>query len=331
MNHPKHALLAILLLVVLAAIPAPARAEWTSACVPGTAAPLCHFWKGKLKWVDDGDTIDVKLANRKRYRSTVRVRIAGIQAMEQYVYTSHPRERRGECQATARLEQLIKQGHGIVHLAAQDHTSLSGTRRLRRSVSVKLHGAWRDVGEILVAEGHALWLPSTVEWAWNTTFSTLSQQAATRGVNLWDSDVCGVGPSEGAALRVKVHPNAKGNDFDNVNGERVKIENLDPVNPAPLGGWWLRDSTLRRFYFPSWAQVPPGGSITVRVGVGTDTDYSFYWGLRTPLFENPNPLGKVFALHAVNFSFEPADGSMDFEKESSDTHDWPPVTRHRGG
>src|SRR5439155_10182097 len=246
MNHPKHALLAILLLVVLAAIPAPARAEWTSACVPGTAAPLCHFWKGKLKWVDDGDTIDVKLANRKRYRSTVRVRIAGIQAMEQYVYTSHPRERRGEChavQATARLEQLIKQGHGIVHLAAQDPTSLSGTRRLRRSVSVKLHGAWRDVGEILVAEGHALWLPSTVEWAWNTTFSTLSQQAATRGVNLWDSDVCGVGPSEGAALRVKVHPNAKGNDFDNVNGERVKIENLDPVNPAPLGGWWLRDST----------------------------------------------------------------------------------------
>jgi endonuclease YncB( thermonuclease family) len=271
---------------------APAAAEWTGPCRPGvpagTATPICHFWPAKLKWVDDGDTIDVSMPTSTGKQKSVRVRIIGIQAMEQSVYNSNPHRRRGECHAlpaTARLEQLLRKRRGRLRLGAQDPMSASG-QRARRSVAVKVGSAWRDLGSILVAEGHALWLPYVVENAWNVTYSTLAQQAAARGLNLWDTKACGRGPNEGVPLRLAVSPDPRGDDFRNINGEQVTVQNLSPTVPVPLGGWWLRDSSLNRFEFPSWAVVPAGGSVTVYVGTGADASYSFYWGLDHPIFEN---------------------------------------------
>jgi endonuclease YncB( thermonuclease family) len=296
----KPILLALAPVAAIAATPAPAPAEWGGPCLPpGLAAasatpPTCHFWRGKANFVDDGDTIDVRMPTSTGRKKTVRVRITGIQAMEQSVYTRNPRKRRGEChavQATVRLEQLIALGHGTVRLAAQDLSSDTGGR-LRRSVAVKINGAWQDVGRILMEEGHVLWLPNPDENAWNLTYDRLSQKAALAQRNLWSPNACGTGPSEGAILRLTVRPNAKGNDFQNVNGERVKIENLDADTPVPLARWWLRDSSLRRFVFPAWAVVPPGGSITVRVGKGTETESTLFWGLDDPIFENAKDNGR---------------------------------------
>lgn len=288
-------LFAAALACALAAFPSPpARAQWTGPCIAGNTAPICNFWRGKVKFVDDGDTIDVRLPTSTGKRKTVRVRVTGIQAMEQSVYTSHPRKRRGDCHAlpaTARLEQLIRKGHGTVRLAAQDPQSTTGGR-LRRSVAVKVGGQWLDVGKVLVAEGHALWLPNPVEYAWNATYNELAQKAALAGVNLWDTEACGVGPSADASLDFAVQPDARGNDFDNVNGERVTIQDLDPATPVPLGHWWVRDSALRRYTFPSGAVIQPGGTLTMRVGVGTNTDITFYWGQKRPVFENPKPDGR---------------------------------------
>src|SRR5919204_2081804 len=122
---PRRPLLLAIAILVMASPTPPARAEWTDSCVPQSTAPMCHFWRGKLKWVDDGDTIDVRMPTSTGKVKTVRVRIIGIQAMEQTTYDSNPRRRRGEChalQATARLEQLIRKGHGRVRLGAQDPT-----------------------------------------------------------------------------------------------------------------------------------------------------------------------------------------------------------------
>ncbi len=130
---------------------------------------MCEFWPAKLLWVDDGDTIDVRMPTSTGKWKQVRVRITGIQAMEQTVYNSSPFRRRGDChalQATDRLEQLMRKSRGVVRLGAQDATSVAG-RRARRSVAVKIRGEWLDVGSILVAEGHALWVSQRVEQAWN--------------------------------------------------------------------------------------------------------------------------------------------------------------------
>jgi endonuclease YncB( thermonuclease family) len=289
-----------------AALTPPAHAQWKAPCVPQTTTPTCHFWSAKLRWVDDGDTIDVYARASSGRRNAVRVRITGIQAMEQTVYTSRPQRRRGECHAlaaTARLERLIREGHRVVHLAAQDPASETGGR-LRRSVSVRIGGAWLDVGRVLIAEGHALWLANPIEYAWNATYGTLAQQAAAVGRNLWDTDACGSGPSQRSPLRLTVNPDPPGDDYDDVDGEWVRIDNLDPYASVGIGGWWLRDSALRRYYFPPATVVPALGDVVVHVGRGANTDTVLYWGLRYPIFDNDRPDGRAMGDGAYLFDFQ---------------------------
>jgi endonuclease YncB( thermonuclease family) len=281
---PASLILAFALLAV--ALPAAASAK-TGSCLLRSQSPKCYVWTGKVTFVADGDTIYVDI-DGDGTRAARHIRMTGLQAMEQTVYTSRASARRGEChavEATARLAALLKAGRNKVRLLAQDPASRSG-RRLRRSVAVRIGGRWRDVARILIAEGHALWLPNPREYAWNRDYSILAGRAARAQLNLWDPDYCGAGPSEGAPLQMWVNWDADGNDNLDPNGEWIRIKNPDPVNPMPLGGWRLRDSALRRYTFPEWATVPPGGEITVYDGRGETNDTDFYWGLRFPAFEN---------------------------------------------
>ncbi|MGH2967901.1 MAG: lamin tail domain-containing protein [Solirubrobacteraceae bacterium] len=285
MRRPILFLLASLLAV--AAVPAAASAAKSGRCLLRGSGPQCYAWTGKVTFVADGDTIYVDV-DGDGTRARRHVRITGLQAMEQTVYAGRASRRRGEChaiEATARLDQLLEASRYRVRLLAQDPASRSG-RRLRRSVAVKIKGRWRDVGRTLVGEGHALWLPNHREHAWNRDYSILAGRAARAQWNLWNPGYCAPGPSEGAPMQMWVNWDADGNDNLDPNGEWVRIKNPDPVNALPLGGWYLRDSALRRFRFPDWASVPPGGEITVYGGVGDDNDSEFYWGLRFPAFEN---------------------------------------------
>jgi hypothetical protein len=78
------------------------------------------------------------------------------------------------------------------------------------------------------------------------------------------------------------------------NSEWVRIKNLDPVNPLPLAGWWLRDADLpkqlqrRQYVFGRDAVIPPGATMTVYLGAGTNSELTKYWGLDVPLLDNVN-------------------------------------------
>src|SRR5215218_4665929 len=269
-------LLALLLLVV--------------AAVAATASPAsARTWTGKVIHVDDGDTMDVRVDGRIR-----QVRFIGVQAMELTRYSTHPEKRRGQChglEATARLEQIIRRGHNRVSLTASRANLIDHKGRLRRSVAVRIGGRWRDVGSMLIKEGHALWLPALDERAFNKTYNKLQQQAALRGKNLWDPTHCGSGPDQDVPLRVWVASDPIGNDEKNVNGEWVKIRNLGS-QAVSLGGWWVRDSNLRRYTFPAGAAVAPGATVTLYSGAGTRTGSAFYWDLGEPIFENANGDGR---------------------------------------
>jgi micrococcal nuclease len=259
-------------------------------CLPGGSpdGPLCTFWTGKVTFVADGDTIDVDIAGDGR-PSSRRVRMTGFNAMELTTYSHTASKRRGDChgvEATNRLEQLLRRGHMRVRLAAQDPHSVSGNR-LRRQVSTRLGGRWVDVGRYLLAEGHALWLPNGIEWAWNRDYADLSRQAAAAGRRLWNTHGCGYGPSPGAALTIDVNYDARHNDRLNVNGEWAEIHN-DSAQDVSLERWWFRDSALRRYTFQPGAVVPAGGSVRLRMGYGADTGDELHWGLDTPPFENPS-------------------------------------------
>ncbi|HEX5619127.1 MAG TPA: lamin tail domain-containing protein [Solirubrobacteraceae bacterium] len=273
--------LAVVVLMAAAGLAWPGSADARSGpcLIPGSTL-RCALWTAKVVYIADGDTFYADLrgdGSRRIYT----VRITGVNAMEQTVYSAHSWQRRGYChslEATSRLEGLIRRGGGIVRLAALDASSASH-RRWRRAVAVKIKGRWRDVGRLLVSEGHALWLPNGEEWAWNAPYSLLAERAAAAHRGIWNTSYCGKGPSDAVPLRLTVNDDQP---------EWVRIRNLDPVRTINLGGWTLGDSTPSRFTLPDWVTVTPGETLTIRIGRGIDTWTELWWA-RKNVFDNPGP------------------------------------------
>ena len=99
--------------------------------------------------------------------------------MELTVHHPDPAKRRDEChgiEATARVEALVRGSGRRVRLTAQ-HASSRSDRRLARHVAVRRGGRWQDVGAILMAEGHTLFLSNPKESAWNLRYGELGQRA----------------------------------------------------------------------------------------------------------------------------------------------------------
>jgi endonuclease YncB( thermonuclease family) len=267
-------------------LPASAAQAKGGACLPDYPhGAHCHVWTGKVKQVDDGDTLDASVP-RDGLGGILRVRIIGVQAMELTSYRTASRA--GDCHAidaTRRLEQLVRRSKNRIRVSALYPESRSRGRRMR-SVAVRRGGRWRDVGRILVGEGLALWLPGTTEDAANERYGVLTQKAAAARKGLFSPNACGIGPNEGHPIGVFAQWDADGNDRDDVNGEYVKIRNYDVNNWLPLSGWYLRDTGLRRFTFPPGSAIPPNGSVTVYAGMGENAGTDFYWGLGAPVFEN---------------------------------------------
>ena len=277
-----------LVALLLLALAAPAAQAEDGPCLPGGDGPRCTFWTGTVVHVHDGDTLEVRADGRN-----LRIRITGIQAMEQTVYSSFASRRRGACHAVAatnRLERIVGRRGGTVRLAAQDPDSRSG-KRLRRSVAIRSGDGWQDVGSILVAEGHALWLTNPVEWAWNETYAQLAEQAQAAGKRLWNPGACGAGPAAGADLGVSIRWDAAGVDVNNPNGEWIRVHNRSDRDVS-LAGWSVRDSALRRFVFPAWATAAANSRVTVRVGRGEARGNVFHWGMGEPVFENATGDGR---------------------------------------
>jgi endonuclease YncB( thermonuclease family) len=278
-----------LTLLVLAGVllaPTPAAEARSGPCMPeypnGTQ---CQVWQGTVRSVNDGDTLDAHVRG-DGLGGLLRVRIIGIQAMEQTSYRAA--QRTGDCHAvdaTNRLEQLVRRSKRRIRVASLYPESRSYGRRLR-SIAVRYKGRWRDVGRTMITEGHALWLPGRSEDATNVRYSVLSQRAAAARKGLFSPNHCGVGPNEGHQIRLWANWDADGGDGDDVNGEWVKIKNLDTVHPLPLTGWYLRDSGLRRFTFPPGASIPPNSSVKLYAGQGQSFGNEYFWNLTAPVFEN---------------------------------------------
>jgi endonuclease YncB( thermonuclease family) len=269
--------------MLLALAGAPPAGAATGPCTPDAGSPQCAFFYGRVTFVADGDTLDVRL----RGLGVRRIRLTGINAMEQTVYSRRRARRRGACHALAatdRLQALVRAGRRRVRLAAQDPASAAG-RRLRRQVSVRIGGQWVDTGLALLAEGHALWLPNGVEYAWNRSYSRASQLAAASRMRLFDPKGCGAGPSGAVEPLLRLRWDARGNDGANANGEWGRIVNPSD-RPLRLGGWAFRDSSARRFVFPRGTALAPGRSVVVHVGKGAARGRHFHWGLPGPAFEN---------------------------------------------
>ena len=286
----------IVLAASLAAVPSASAAR--VPCVVGTKAPKCHAWTAKVKFAADGDTFRprVKEGNHWTPRGQKTVRMTGIQAPELKSY-SRAHGRYGNCmgvEAAETLESMIKR-RTVRLVAMKSGSTTAGDRhRLRRTVQVKRGGRWIDPAMVLLQKGLVLWLPNgSDEWAWNGVYGRLAEEAAAKGVGLWNPNACSKGTVSPNTLSMKVKWDAEGTDSNKTaNGEWVRIHNNDPVTPVSLKGWSLRDSDLRGvkmrsgYQFPASAVVPAGGSITVHVGRGQSDSATYYWGENKVIFDN---------------------------------------------
>jgi endonuclease YncB( thermonuclease family) len=287
------------LLVGVAAVPMGGAAN--AATVSVGAGAITQY--GRVVFVPDGDTIDVKIDGvaSDPGRVGTRIRFLATQAMEMYEYHADLSQATGECHAVAaakRLRNLLftTAGTGLrVRLTARDRSS-SNLGRLSRFVATRTaDGVWHDIGSILVREGQVIPSYQKVEYTNNNLYRRLSQDAAARGVGLWDTNFCGAGPAGALAVRVKW--DADGDDSVNVNGEYVKITNRGTTT-VKLANWWVRDSATRKlatarqsrrgFIFPSTAKVAAGASVYVHIGKKPAVPKAghFYYGLSVPIFEN---------------------------------------------
>jgi len=275
----------LLLALSLAALPAGGAEASSGPCFPGHSGASCQFRSATVTSINDGDTVKVDL-NGDRSRRIYSIRFRAVQAMELRRYGIRRSRRGGDCHAVAaanRVEDLIRAARNRVRLSAQQ-PSTDHDGRLVRWVAVRRHGRWQDVGEILMREGHALWMASITDTAWNQRYDLLGQRAAQAHRNLWNPSSCSPGPQQAVPIRLWAISDPLGRDTPE--GEWIKVQNRSATETLQLGGWWVRDAMLRRFTFPAGTTVAPGATVTLHVASGASGGSEFFWGLRTTVFEN---------------------------------------------
>jgi putative cell wall-binding protein len=70
-------------------------------------------------------------------------------------------------------------------------------------------------------------------------------------------------------------------------GEHVVLLNTDPTNPASVGNWSIEDLAGNRLLIGPGYTIPPGGSLSIYTGAGTDTASSYFNGITVPLLAQP--------------------------------------------
>ena len=143
------------------------------------------------------------------------------------------------------------------------------------------------MGSILTAEGLALWLPQHIENAGNARYRANTQRAAALKLRLFSPTGVRCGAERGlAAARCGSigTPTAATRPTRTASG--CGSPTTTPSTPSTLGGWWLRDSSLRRYTFPPEAVIAPGGRLEVTVGRRGDEQVQFAWGRGGPVFDN---------------------------------------------
>jgi endonuclease YncB( thermonuclease family) len=284
--------LALVVALLLALIPAASARAWTGRCFAGQIGAPCQFQTAKVVSVNDGDTVNVDVDGDHSRRIDA-IRFRAVQAMELTRYSNDHSRWRGQCHAVAaaeRVAQLVRGSHNRVRLSSQ-HPSSDHIGRLVRWIAVRRNGSWQDVGEILMREGHTLWMDNTSDTAWNRRYDELGQQAARAHRNLWNPTTCGAGPQQQVAIRLWVLSDPP--RWDTAAGEWVKIQNRSATETLHLGRWWLRDAMLRRFTFPAGTDVAPGATLTLHVGPRMSSASDFYWAQAAPVFENSADAGDV--------------------------------------
>jgi micrococcal nuclease len=235
--------------------PEPQTVDEPTSVPDGTTATLTA--------VIDGDSVEVEVEGR-----TEQIRLIGINAPEG-----------DECFGERARDALV------AHLDGEDIDLVDGSDvdtdqygRLLRYIYV----GGENINERMVAEGNALTLQGNHRF--NEAFVEIGNLAAASGNGMWAPDACGPRPAPVMRI-VEVEYNPPGPDEDRLNDESITITN-EGDNGINLTGWTLRDESSQNRYVFGDIVLPPGGSVTVRTGCGTDGPGTAHWCSDRPIWYN---------------------------------------------
>jgi len=89
----------------------------------------------------------------------------------------------------------------------------------------------------------------------------------------------------GGLRLVRVHADAAGDDRTNLNDEYLVFANDGP-DPLALGGWTVEDAAGHRYTVPAGVELPPGETLTLHTGTGSDAGTDYYCGSGEPIWNN---------------------------------------------
>lgn len=235
---------------------------------------------GKVTRIVDGDTVMVDLWGDGT-TTPVAVRNAGIQTMEH-----------NQChfsQASSAMSRLTL-GKKVRLTAAYASSTSQG--RPVRFVDVVDSTTTIDSQLAQLQNGHAIALVIPPETWRAAAYQKAMEQAAVAKQNLWDNDFCGYGPSQTAKINLRVNYDGDGDESTTPNSEWVELHNPGTTT-VDLQGWVIRTGAQDSFIIPSGVQLKPGALVLLRVGKGSNSATTMYWGYAGPRFPNLTATSRI--------------------------------------
>lgn len=255
-------------------------------------APAINGSEVTVVRVIDGDTMDVEFANG----STERVRLLGVDTPEVYTAVS-PDEWEGVPDTPEGRACLETWGDRASQFATEELAGKTVTLIIDPESDVRgsygrllAYLAYDDTtfNHRLLETGHARMYDS--QFSKRDEFAAIERAAMDDDTGAWTCRT----PTEGgdtsddtggdAPLSITVHPDAEGNDGDNLNDEYVTITNTGDT-PIDLDGWTLSDAAGHTYEFGD-ITLDSNASLTLHTGSGTDTETDVYWGSNRPIWNN---------------------------------------------
>lgn len=272
--------------------PGPTATHTTAGSEPAPPESGAATLTVTVREVVDGDTLDVTYENGTRDT----VRLVGVDTPEVHTAVS-PGEFEGIPDTEAGRACLREWGerassHVKDRLAGETVTLHFDPNLDRRGYYGRLLAYvtvdGRHVNYRLVSGGYARVYDS--DFALKSEFLGAESRAQQDGTGLWTCATDGGATTTrtrtpgNAPLSVSVHPNAAGDDNDNLNDEYVTFENRESSTRS-LEGWTVSDAAGHTYTFGA-LELASGESVTLFTGSGTDSASARYWGSGRPIWNN---------------------------------------------
>ena len=285
---------AVVLLLVLAGCSAtlPASPDTTAGTSPPDADVTATVTR-----VVDGDTLKIQFANGTEDT----VRLLGVDTPEVHAENT-PDEFEGVPETDAGRQCLRRWGERASAYAKDRLTGETvgltfdaneGTRGYYGRLLAYVGHDGESFNYRLVADGYGRVYDSQFER--RDRFYDAEATAQQQGTGLWEcaTESPPTGTASGTAtgtatatgdFGVSVHPDAEGNDNENLNDEYVTLTNRGD-EPASLEGWTVTDESGKTYEFGD-VTLEAGASVTLHSGRGADTASDVYWGRDSAVWNN---------------------------------------------